>query len=212
MPRSHSAAADCAFGVLGNIDIRMYSWTTMLTQPPNDKTSIKDILWKNGSLKVKNISSADRKQYCLSFDNPQPFSRGRLCIWRTCTHRYYDVFLPSFHKVGNDWMVVTVLNKWRIIFSSTDIPYFSTSFRISSREADSLFLMSFLYLLIERQRWRHGHCTSQSHIFENSLWFWRDHFAQATCQQQSSRFSGNMCICLSNHPKLDHWLSSDRKR
>ena len=83
VPRSHSAAADCAYGVLGNIDIRMYSWTTMFTQPPNDNTSVKDILPKNGSLKVKNISSADRKQYCLSFDTPRPFSRVRLCIWRS---------------------------------------------------------------------------------------------------------------------------------
>ena len=54
---------------------------------------------------------------------------------------------PSFHKVGNDWRVVTVLNKWRIGFSSTDIPYFSTSFGISSREADlpvfNFFIPSF---------------------------------------------------------------------
>ena len=81
MPRSHSAAADCAYGVLGNIVIRMYSCTTMSTQPPNDKTSVNDILPKNGLLKVTNILSADRKQYCLSFDTPQPFSCGRLCIW-----------------------------------------------------------------------------------------------------------------------------------
>ena len=100
MPRSHSAAADCAYGVLGNIDIRMYSCTTMSTQPPYDKTSVKDILWKNGSLKVTNISSADRKRYCLSFDAPQPFSRGRLCISRSWKQRCQVVFLSNHANIS----------------------------------------------------------------------------------------------------------------
>ena len=103
IPRRHSAAADYAYGVLGNIDIRMYSCTTMSTQPPNDKTSVKDILWKNGSLKVIIISSADRKQYCLSFDTPQPVSRGRLCIWRSWKHRYQDVLLNGHVHTASKW-------------------------------------------------------------------------------------------------------------
>ena len=53
----------------------------------NDKRSVKDIMPKNGSSKLKNISSADSKQYCLSLDTPQPFSRGSLCIWRPWKHR-----------------------------------------------------------------------------------------------------------------------------
>ena len=78
----------------------MYSWTTMFTQPPNDKTSVNDISPKNGSLKVTNISSADRKQYCLSFDTPQPFSRGRLCISRSWKHRCQFVFLSNHANIS----------------------------------------------------------------------------------------------------------------
>ena len=54
---------------------------------PYDKSLVKEILPKNGSLKLKIISSADSKQYCLSLHAPQPFSRGSLCIWRPWKHR-----------------------------------------------------------------------------------------------------------------------------
>ena len=54
---------------------------------PYDKSLVKEILPENGSLNFKNISSADSKQYCLSLDTPQPFSRRSLCIWRCWKHR-----------------------------------------------------------------------------------------------------------------------------
>ena len=113
MPRSHSAAADCAYGLLGNIDSRMYSWTTIFTQPPNDKTSVNDILPKKGSLKVKHISSADRKQHCLSFDTPQPFSRGRLCIWRSWNSdiRMYSCTTMSTKPANDKTSVKDILRK-----------------------------------------------------------------------------------------------------
>ena len=91
IPRSHSAAADWVYGVPGIIDKRMYSCAIMPTHP--HKTSlVKEILPKNGSLKLKNISSADSKQYCLSLDAPQPFSRGSLCIWRHWKHREKEAY------------------------------------------------------------------------------------------------------------------------
>ena len=86
IPSSHSATADWVYSVLGIIDIRMYSCAIMPTHP-HMASLVKEILPKNGSLKLKNISSADSKQYCLSLDTPQPFSRRSLCIWRCWKHR-----------------------------------------------------------------------------------------------------------------------------
>ena len=88
IPRSHSAAADWAYAVLGNIDIRMYSCSIMPTHPHMTRVESNTYCRKTWSLYLKSISSAVRKQYCLSFDTLQPFSRGRLCTWRSWKHRY----------------------------------------------------------------------------------------------------------------------------
>ena len=103
IPRSHSAAADCAYGVLGNIDIRMYSCSTMSTQPPNDKASVKDILWKNGSLKVKNISSADRKKTLPFIWCPAATQPRQNVHMAFLEHRYQDVFLHDHVNTASKW-------------------------------------------------------------------------------------------------------------
>ena len=61
---------------------------------------------KNGSLKLKNISSGDRKQYTLSLDTPQPFSRGSLCIWRPWKHRDKGaclILILIYHTTWRYW-------------------------------------------------------------------------------------------------------------
>ena len=61
---------------------------------------MKLVLRKNGSLYLKNISSSHRKHHCLSFDTPQPFSRGRLGIWRSWNYRYKNVFLRNHANIS----------------------------------------------------------------------------------------------------------------
>ena len=101
---SHLAAAVCESGVRGNIDVRVYSWAALPTLLLNDNNWIKVALSKNGSLKLKNISSAHRKEYCISLYIPQPFSRGRFYIWRTWKHRDKGAYL--IYGISNDLTIM----------------------------------------------------------------------------------------------------------
>ena len=170
--RGHSAAADCAYGVLGNIVNRMYSWTAMFTQPPNDKTWVTDISPKNGSLKKTNISSADRKQYCVSFDTPQPFSRGRLCMSRSWKHRCQVVFLSNHANISpydKNWVKdILPKNGWLRVkhISSADRKQYCLSF-------DTPQPFSHGRLCIWRS-WKHRYQNVFLHDHVNTASKWQD--------------------------------------
>ena len=61
---SHLAAADCAFGVAGNIDVSKHTCTIIYHQQDPDNMDLLEVTFpKNGSLFFKNTSPYSRTQY-----------------------------------------------------------------------------------------------------------------------------------------------------
>ena len=81
---SRLAAADCASGVAGNIDISKHTCTIIYHQQDPDKMDVLEVIFpKNGSLFFKNTSPYSRTQYFLSNEPSQPFGRSSLCAWQS---------------------------------------------------------------------------------------------------------------------------------
>ena len=81
---SRLAAADCASGVAGNINISKRSCTIIYHQQDLDNIDILEVIFpKNGSLFFKNTSLYSRTQYFLSNEPSQPFGRSSLCAWQS---------------------------------------------------------------------------------------------------------------------------------
>ena len=78
------AAADCASGVVGNIDISTHTCTIIYHQKDPDDTDVLEVTFpKNGLLFFKNTSPHNRRQYFLSNEFSQPFGRSSLCVWQS---------------------------------------------------------------------------------------------------------------------------------
>ena len=81
---SHLAAADCASGIAGNIDISKQTCTIIYHQQDPDNMDVLEVSFlKNGSLFFKNTSPHDRREYFLSNESSQPFGRSSLCVWQS---------------------------------------------------------------------------------------------------------------------------------
>ena len=81
---SHLAAADCAFGVAGNIDVSKHTCTIIYRRQDPDNMEVLEVTFpKNGSLFFKNTSPYSRTQYFLSNEPSQPFARSSLCAWQS---------------------------------------------------------------------------------------------------------------------------------
>ena len=80
---SHLAAADCAFGVAGNIEINQHTCTIIYHQDPDDMDKLEVTFPQNGSLFFKNTSRPNRRQYVLSNEPSQPFGRSSWCVWQS---------------------------------------------------------------------------------------------------------------------------------
>ena len=77
---SRLAAADCASGVAGNIDINEHICTIIYHQQDPDNMDVLEVIFpKNGSLFFKNTSPYGRTPYFLSNEPSQPFGRSSLC-------------------------------------------------------------------------------------------------------------------------------------
>ena len=81
---SRFPAADCAFGVAGNIDISKHTCTIIYHQQDPDSMDVLEVIFpQNGSLFFKNTSPYSRTQYFLSNEPSQPFGRSSLCAWQS---------------------------------------------------------------------------------------------------------------------------------
>ena len=81
---SHLAAADCAFGVAGNIDVSKHTCTIIYHQQDPENMDVLEVIFpKNGSLFFNNTSPYSRTQYILSDEPSQPFGRSSLCAWQS---------------------------------------------------------------------------------------------------------------------------------
>ena len=77
---SRLAAADCASGVAGNIDISKHTCAIIYHQQDPDNMDILFVIFrKNGSLFFNNTSPHKRRQYFPSIEPSQPFGRSSLC-------------------------------------------------------------------------------------------------------------------------------------
>ena len=92
---SRLAAADCASGVAGNIDISEHTCTIIYHQQDPDNMDVLEVIFpKNGSLFFKNTSSYSRTQYFLSNEPSQPFGRSSLCAWQSSKLQHCE---PLWH-------------------------------------------------------------------------------------------------------------------
>ena len=81
---SRLAAADCASGVAGNIDISEHTYAIKYHQQYPDNMDVLEVIFpKNGSLFFKNTSPYSRTQYFLSHEPSQLFGRSSLCAWQS---------------------------------------------------------------------------------------------------------------------------------
>ena len=88
---SHLAAAECAFGVAGNIDVSKHTCTIIYHQQDPDNMDVLEVTFpKNGSLFFKNTSPYSKTQYFLSNEQyflsnepSQAFGRTSLCAWKS---------------------------------------------------------------------------------------------------------------------------------
>ena len=81
---SRLAAADCASGVAGNIDISEHTCTIIYHPQDPDNMDVLEVTFpKNGSLFFKHTSPYIRTQYFLSNEPSQPFGRSILCAWQS---------------------------------------------------------------------------------------------------------------------------------
>ena len=81
---SRLAAADCASGDAGNINISEHTCTIIYHQQDQGKRDVLEVIFpKNGSLFFKITSPYSRTQYFLSNEPSQPFGCSSLCAWQS---------------------------------------------------------------------------------------------------------------------------------
>ena len=92
---SHLTAADCAFGVAGNIDVSKHTCTIIYHQQDPDNMDVLEVTFpKNGSLFFKNTSPYSRTQYFLSNKPSKPSGRSSLCAWQSSKLQHCETLWP----------------------------------------------------------------------------------------------------------------------
>ena len=93
---SRLAAADCASGIAGNIDISEHTYTIIYHQQDPDNMDVLEVIFQiNGSLFFKNTSPYSRTQYFLSNEPSQLFGRSSLCAWQSSKLQHCE---PLWHS------------------------------------------------------------------------------------------------------------------